>query len=107
MAGDERQLVEAPALEQLQGLGWQNLDGTTLHPDQTDKRSSLKEVVLTPNLEQAIQRINPWISEDNLRKVVREVTLIQTSTLMEANQWFWERLTQYFSVDQDLSLIHI
>jgi type I restriction enzyme, R subunit len=55
-----------------------------------------------PNLEQAIQRINPWISEDNLRKVVREVTLIQTSTLMESNKWFWERLTQYFSVDQDL-----
>ena len=102
MAGDERQLVEAPALEQLKGLGWQHLDGTTLHPEQTDKRSSLKEVVLTPNLEKAIQRINPWISEDNLRKVVREVTLIQTSTLMEANQWFWERLTQYFSVDQDL-----
>lgn len=102
MAGDERQLVEAPALEQLKGLGWQHLDGTTLHPEQTDKRSSLKDVVLTPNLEAAIQRINPWISEDNLRKVVREVTLIQTSTLMEANQWFWERLTQYFSVDQDL-----
>ena len=25
MAGDERQLVEAPALEQLKGLGWQHL----------------------------------------------------------------------------------
>ena len=102
MAGDERQLVEAPALEQLQGLGWQYLDGTTLHPEQTDERSSLKEVLLTLDFEQVIQRINPWISEDNLRKVIREVTLIQTSTLMEANQWFWERLTQYFSVDQDL-----
>ena len=56
MAGDERQLVEAPALEQLKGLGWQHLDGATLHPEQTDKRSSLKEVVLTPNLEQAIKQ---------------------------------------------------
>ena len=102
MAGDERQLVEAPALEQLKGLGWSHLDGTTLVPGTSIHRSSLKDVVLTPNLEQAIKRINPWISEDNLRKVVREVTLIQTSTLMEANQWFWERLTQYFSVDQDL-----
>ena len=102
MAGDERQLVEAPALEQLKGLGWSHLDGTTLVPGDTAHRSSLKDVVLTPNLEEAIQRINPWISEDNLRKVVREVTLIQTSTLMEANQWFWERLTQYFSVEQDL-----
>lgn len=102
MAGDERQLVEAPALEQLKGLGWSHLDGTTLVPGNSNHRSSLKDVVLTSNLEQAIQRINPWISEDNLRKVVREVTLIQSSTLMEANKWFWERLTQYFSVDQDL-----
>jgi type I restriction enzyme, R subunit len=102
MEGDERKLVEAPALEQLKGLGWSHLDGTTLVPEKSNHRSSLKDVVLTPNLEQAIQRINPWINEDNLRKVVREVTLIQTSTLMEANQWFWERLSQYFSVDQDL-----
>jgi type I restriction enzyme R subunit len=102
MEGDERKLVEAPALEQLQGLGWSHIDGTTLAPEKTTLRSSFKDVVLSPNLEQAIQRINPWISEDNLRKVIREVTLIQTSTLMEANQWFWERLTQYFSVDQDL-----
>jgi type I restriction enzyme, R subunit len=102
MAGDERQLVEAPALEQLKGLGWSHLDGTTLVPGTSNHRSSHKDVVLTPNLEQAIQRINPWISEDNLRKVVREVTLIQTSTLMEANKLFWERLTQYISVDQDL-----
>ena len=102
MEGDERKLVEAPALEQLKGLGWSHIVGTTVAPEKTNLRSSFKDVVLTPNLEQAIQRINPWISEDNLRKVVREVTLIQTSTLMEANQWFWERLTQYFSVDQDL-----
>jgi type I restriction enzyme R subunit len=102
MEGDERKLVEAPALYQLKGLGWSHLDGTTLAPEKTTIRSSFKDVVLTPNLEQAIQRINPWISEDNLRKVIREVTLIQTSTLMEANQWLWERLTQYFSVDQDL-----
>ncbi|MCP9903157.1 type I restriction endonuclease subunit R [Cyanobium sp. BA5m-10] len=102
MAGDERQFVEAPALEQLKGLRWSHLDGTTLVPEKSNHRSSLKDVVLTPNLEQGIQRINPWISEDNLRKVVREVTLIQFSTLMESNKWFWERLTQYFSVDQDL-----
>ncbi len=102
MEGDERKLVELPALEQLKSLGWSHLDGTTLVPGTSNHRSSLKDVVLTPNLEQAIQRINPWINEDNLRKVVREVSIIQTATLMEANQWFWERLTQYSSVDQDL-----
>jgi len=102
MAGDERQLVEAPALAQLKGLGWIHLNGAKLHPDQGNHRSSCRDVVLTPNLEQGIQRINPWISRDNLDKVLREVTVIQIPDLMKANQWFWERLTHYFSVDQDL-----
>ena len=41
MAGDERQFVEAPALEQLKGMGL--LDGTTLVPGTFNHRSSLKE----------------------------------------------------------------
>ena len=94
--------VEQPALDQLQSNGWSYKDGREIAPDKSNIRSSFKEVVLTPNLEQAIQRINPWISEENLRKIVRDITLIQTSTLMEANQWVWERITQYFSVEQDL-----
>ncbi|WP_025782107.1 type I restriction endonuclease subunit R [Candidatus Synechococcus spongiarum] len=102
MTNDERNLVEAPALEQLKGVGWRRLPGPALAPDHANHRASFKEVVLTPNFEQAVRRINPWISEENLRKVVREVTRIQAATLMEANQWFWEQLTQYFSLDQDL-----
>lgn len=101
MTSNERHLVEAPALEQLKGLGWIHLDGATLAPEKSNHRSTLRDVVLIPNLEQAIQGINPWISRENLRRVVRDVTLIQASTLMEANRWLWERLIQYFSVDQD------
>ena len=102
MLGDEFLYSEKAALDQLQSNGWSYQDGKQLAPDTSDIRSSLKEVTLTPNLKQAIQRINPWISEENLRKIIREVTVIQSSTLMEANQWLWERLTQYFSVEQDL-----
>ena len=65
-------------------------------------RSSLREVVLLTNLRKAIKRINPWISDENLGKIIRDILLIQTSTLIEANQWFWKRITQYFSVEQDL-----
>ncbi|MYJ60448.1 MAG: type I restriction endonuclease subunit R [Synechococcus sp. SB0672_bin_6] len=102
MTNDERNLVEAPALEQLKGVGWRHLNGAALSSEHGHHRASLKAVVLTPNLEQAVQRINPWISGENLRKVVRDVTRIRAATLMEANRWFWEQLTQYFSVDQDL-----
>ncbi len=95
--------VEKPALDQLQeDKKWSYKDGRELAPETSDIRSSLKEVVLIPKLEEAIQRINPWISEENLRKIFQDITVIQTSTLMEVNKWLWERLTQYFSVEQDL-----
>ena len=103
MSQSEFLYVEKPALDQLQeDKNWSYKDGRELAPDISDIRSSLKEVVLIPNLEESIQRINPWISEENLRKIIRDITVIQTSTLMEANKWLWERLTQYFSVEQDL-----
>ncbi|MDC3034732.1 type I restriction endonuclease subunit R [Prochlorococcus sp. AH-716-P05] len=102
MSQPELLYVEQPALDQLQKNGWSYKDGRDLAPDTSDIRLSFKEVVLTLNLEHAIKRLNPWISEDNLRRIIRDITLIQTSTLMEANKWLWEKITQYFSVEQDL-----
>ena len=73
MSQPELLYVEQPALDQLQSNGWSYKDGRELAPDTSDIRSSLKDVILTPNLEQAIKRINPWISDENLRKIIREI----------------------------------
>ena len=73
MSGDEFLKVEKPALDQLQSNGWSYKDGKELAAETSDIRSSLKEVILTPNLEKAIRRINDWISDENLRKIAREV----------------------------------
>ncbi len=102
MTQPEYLYVEQPALNQLQSDGWSYKDGRELNPDNSDIRSSLKDVILAPNLENAIKRINSWISEENLRKIIHDITVIKTPTLIEANQWLWERITQYFSVEQDL-----
>ena len=85
MDQDEYDKVEAPAIEQLKQLGWQYIHGSDLSPEQTSpeqkspeiriERSYFRDVVLTHRLESAIKRINPWISEENLRKVSRELTL--------------------------------
>ena len=45
-----------------------------------------KDVVLEHRLEKAIQRINPWISADNLRRIISEFTRAQFPNLIEANQ---------------------
>jgi len=39
-------------------------------------------------------KINPWLSENSLEKVVRKVKNIQASTLMEANQLLHELITK-------------
>ncbi len=102
MASDELDKVELPALEQLQSLEWEYIEGSKLSPDECDERSSFKDVVLEHRLERAIQRINPWISENNLQKVISDFTRALFPNLIEANQSIWNTLTQYTSVMQDV-----
>ena len=106
MDSDELRLVEQPALDQLQSLDWKYLDGRTLTPEFSDERTSLKEVVLERTLRSSLRRINDWISEDNLNKVIRDLTRTQYTNLLEANQKNWELLTQYTSVSQDIGQGH-
>jgi type I restriction enzyme R subunit len=102
MASDEYDKVELPALEQLQSLGWTFVEGATLAPDISNERNSFKEVVLEKRLSLALKRINPWISEENAHKVIRDLTKKQFTSLLEANESIWNTLTQYVSVIQDI-----
>ena len=102
MDKDEYDKVEQPALAQFQQLGWQYIHGSKLSPETSDERGAYREVILFGRLAAAVQRINPWISEENLRKVVREITHPNYATLMEANLGLWRLLVQYQTVEQDL-----
>lgn len=102
MSSDEYDKVELPALKQLQSLGWKYIHGSELAPDVSPERTYFSDVVLVSRLTDSIKRINPWISDENLRKVVRDLTKPLLPTLMEINQSIWETLTQYISVEQDI-----
>ena len=102
MSSPELDKVELPALDQLQALGWQYLEGAKLSPEESDERDSYKEVVLEKRLSLSIKRINPWISEENLHKVVRDLTRAIYTNLIEANQQIWEVLNKCVSVMQDV-----
>ena len=102
MAGDEFDKVELPAIEQLQSLGWEYVKGEDLSPDKSSERTLLKEVVLEQRLSANIKRINPWISDQNLHKVVKDLTKTQYSNLIEANQAIWTNINECVSVMQDL-----
>lgn len=103
MNQDEFNKVEAPAIEQLVSLGWRYIPGKALSPGHINaERTYLRDVVLVKRLEAAIKRINPWISDENLRKVSREVTHPNCTALMEYNYSFYQTLVSYLSVEQDL-----
>jgi len=102
MFQDEYDKVEGPAIEQLTQLGWQYIHGAELSPEKSNERQYFRDVVLVQRLEAAIKRINPWISDENLRKVSRELTHPNFAGLMECNDAIYQTLVNYLSVEQDL-----
>lgn len=102
MASDELDKVEISALLQLQEQGWTYLEGAKLAPDFSNERTTFKDVVLEQRLSDGIKSINPWINDENLRKVVRDLTKTQYTNLIEANQSIWTTINECISVTQDL-----
>ncbi|WP_425056271.1 type I restriction endonuclease subunit R [Pseudomonas abyssi] len=107
MTQDEYDKVEAPALMQLQQLGWRYMPGAALAPEAVgQERAYYRDVVLSKQLEAALRRLNPWISEENLRKVLRGFTHPNFVGLVEYNKAIWEMLCgtgdHAIAVEQDL-----
>ncbi len=95
---NEKELVENRIIEQLKQLGYTYMHGSYLEGE----RQTLRDVVLEQRLADAIKRINPWIDDNNLRKVVRDITHVESASLMEANEAIHDDIVHYISVEQDL-----
>ncbi len=109
MFQDEEVKVEQPAIDQLMKQGWNYVPGALLAPAVAAKgllhsaeREYYRDVVLVGRLEAALRKLNPWISDENLAKVMRELTHPHHAGLMEYNQSIYEMLVNYLSVEQDL-----
>lgn len=103
MSQDELEKVELPAIQQLQQHGWAFIDGKALAPEHPNQeRAYYRDVVLVKRLEAALKRLNPWLNDDNLRKVARDLTHPNYAGLMEYNQAMYGMLVNYVSVDQDV-----
>lgn len=96
----EGNLVEKPAIEQLVKLGYKYVHGSELQPLVSNERNTSKDVVLESTLLNSLKKINPTISDDNLKRVAREITVLQQSNLIESNQFVYNMLVQYTSVEQ-------
>ncbi|PBB06942.1 type I restriction endonuclease subunit R [Salimicrobium humidisoli] len=95
---NEKKLVEERAIDHLKKLGYTHVPGAQLDQE----RETKSDVVLKKRVTEAIYRLNPWINENNLNQVVRSLTHMETTSLMEGNESFHTKLLNRVSVQQDL-----
>src|SRR5699024_9918477 len=97
-AHNEETLVEYRMINQLQKLGYDYVYGGELNQE----RTSTTEVILNKRLTESVKRLNPWISENNLNKVVHNIARMDAASLMEGNQRFHDYLINKLSIVQDI-----
>ena len=71
---DERNHVEKPLLDQLDGLVWEIIDLDNKQHPADSHRDSFTEVVMRPVLREQLKVINPWLEEDQVEEVVKQLT---------------------------------
>jgi type I restriction enzyme, R subunit len=99
---DERNHVEKPLLDQLQGLGWEVLDLDSKQQPADSFRDSFTEVVMLPMLREQLTRINDWMESDQVEEVVKQLTAcFPTNNLVENNRHLLELLLENTSVSEN------
>ncbi|MGE5445535.1 MAG: type I restriction endonuclease subunit R, partial [Ignavibacteriales bacterium] len=99
---NEKEYVEEPLLRQLERLDWQILrageegkgDPAVTH------RESFGEVIIEKKLRESLQKINPWLSEEQIAPIVRELTVPGiTGGLIENNRYILEKILESTSAE--------
>ena len=101
---DERNHVEKPLLDQLEGLGWEVIDLTDKMKQAlaATHRENSAEVVMLPVLREQLKVINPWLEDDQVEEVVKQVTVSFPSTgLLENNKHLLRLVLENTSVSEN------
>ncbi|GAB1821046.1 type I restriction endonuclease subunit R [Herbidospora sp. RD11066] len=106
----EYALVEKPLIDQLQGMGWEHLEGApyfAVIPTIVPKsgRHSFDEVVLEEKVREALMRINKnahgeqWLDDTQISSAVNALTRTAPGSLLEVNQKVTELLLKGTAVE--------
>ena len=99
---DERNHVEKPLLDQLAGLHWQVIDLDSKQQPSDTFRDSFTEVVMLPILRQQLKVINPWLEDDQIEEVVKQLTAsFPTTSLIQNNRHVFNLLLEDTSVNEN------
>ena len=92
--------VEQAALETLEELGYQTLNGPDISPDGTrPERKTYQDVILKERLLTALKRINPEIPENAIQEAIKKLLRSESQDLIANNQNFHKLLTEGVDVE--------
>ncbi len=101
--------IENYSLDELKGLGFSYVPGPAIAPDEAgagmvaepqapygsfEKRESYEDVILKHALEQAIERLNPEVSETVRKEAFKQVLSVFSPQLIVANEAFHAMLSE-------------
>ena len=99
---DERNHVEKPLLDQLAGLGWEIIDLTDKQTPADSHREYFTEVMMPSVLREQLKVINPWLEDDQVEEVVKQLTAsFPSAALLENNKHLFQLLLENTSVSEN------
>lgn len=91
--------IELMAIEQLEGLGYTYVYGPEIESKGSNPLRSYKQVILEAKVLEALQRLNPHLSEDKCIEALKQVTNLHSPDMLSNNQAFHRLLTEGINIE--------
>ncbi|MEX9884260.1 type I restriction endonuclease subunit R [Providencia rettgeri] len=91
--------IETMTIEQLQALGYEYVYGPDIEPSGKNPLRTYHQVILQQKVLEAIQRLNPHLTQDKCEEALKQVTQINSPDLMANNLSFHRLLTEGINIE--------
>jgi type I restriction-modification system DNA methylase subunit len=90
-----RRELEKAALEWFEELGYETVFAPDISPEgEYSERENYEDVILSEQLMESLERINPKMTRDSLEDAFRQITISQSPSLLMNNQAFQKMITE-------------
>lgn len=91
--------IELMVIEQLEGLGYTYVYGPDIESKGSNPLRSYKQVILESKVLEALQRLNPSLSEEKCVEALKQITNLSSPDLLTNNQSFHRLLTEGINIE--------
>lgn len=91
--------IELMAIEQLERLGYTHVYGPDIESKSINPLRSYKQVILEPKVLQALQRLNPQLSDEKCIEALKQINSLRSPDMLSNNQTFHRLLTEGINIE--------